>query len=170
MDAKKQKQEIISRLDKDFVEAADRMFEDAKNNKGLDKLDEKSYRKVDKEEAAKIKEKTGLDVEGFEHQITNTDFRHIYLDHGDPKKEIPMGQIAITNDDLKLIPEITKNYDDVELSKNTSKSDERKILIYKKKIDHEYYYLETVGGKKNRVLRPKTLYIKNGRRKAVDVH
>jgi hypothetical protein len=158
----KQKQEIISRLDKDFVEAADKMFEDAKNNKGLNKLDEKAYQKVDKEEVAKIKEKTGLDIEGYEHKITNYDIRKIYKDHGKSSVEEPRGQKAITKDDVKLIPEITRNYDSVELTDKLSEN--KQVLKYTKKIGDLYFYLETVGGKNSRDLRPKTMYIRKQKR------
>jgi len=39
----------------------------------------------------------------------------------------------------------------------------KKGLLYKKKIGNDYYCLESVGGKKTRDLRPKTMYIKKAR-------
>ena len=152
-----QKQEIIKNTDKDFLKAAEELFTEAMQNKNLGQFKEKVYRKVDKTEAAKIKEKTGLDIEGFAHKITNTDLRHIFLEHGNPKTETPRGQIAVTKDDIKLIPEITKSYDSVELLKK--KSENKPTLAYTKTIEDKYYYLESVGGKKKRDLRPKSMRI-----------
>jgi hypothetical protein len=161
MTGEKQKQEILSHLDRDFLETVDKFFDDATQSRNLNQFKEKQYRVVNQTEAAKIKEKTGLDIEGYKHKITNIDIRHIYKEHGNPKTEIKRGQIAVTRDDIKLIPEITQNYDLVKHdARNIKFSENKTVLIYKKKIGNEYYYLETVGGKGNKDLRPKTMYIK----------
>lgn len=156
MDIEKQKQEIISHLDKDYIQTAEEFFEEAKGK--IKQRKEKTYRKVDKTEAGKIKNVIRLDVEGYEHKIINEDFAHIFRRHGNPRKQEKLGQVAVTKDDLKLIPEITKNYDSLKLSPETSEG--RPVLVYTKKIGHEYYYLETVGGKKTRDLRSKSMWIK----------
>ncbi|GBR75358.1 hypothetical protein NO2_0039 [Candidatus Termititenax persephonae] len=153
---KKQKQEIISRLDKDYIQTAEEFFEKAKGK--IKQRKEKVYRSIDKQEAKRIKDVTGLDVEGYEHKIINEDFAHIFRRHGNPRKQEKLGQVAVTKDDLKLIPEITKNYDSLKLSPETSEG--RPVLVYTKKIGNEYYYLETVGGKKTRDLRSKSMWIR----------
>ncbi|MDR2428230.1 MAG: hypothetical protein LBD62_00310 [Candidatus Margulisbacteria bacterium] len=155
----KQKREIINRLDKDFSKTVDEFFEEAKGK--IKQRKEKSYRKIDKQEAEKIKTATGLNIEGYTHKIINEDFAHIYKRHGNPKTQEQFGQVAVTKDDLKLIPEITKNYDSVSLSLETSES--RPVLVYIKKFGNEYYYLETVGGKKTKDLRSKSIWIKRTR-------
>ncbi|MDR1322884.1 MAG: hypothetical protein LBK68_00425 [Candidatus Margulisbacteria bacterium] len=156
-ETQKRKQEIIGKLDKDYLNTASQFFDEAKGK--IKQRKEKVYRKVDKAEAEKIKQKTGLDVEGYEHKIINEDLAHIYKRHGNPKIEAKNNHVVVTADDIKLIPEITKNYDSVELSKERAKSDGRPVLIYKKRIGNEYYCLETVGGKA-KDLRLRTMYIK----------
>ena len=154
---KTKKQEIIGKLEADFVKTIDEYFAEAKGK--IKQRKEKTYRKVNKAEAEKIKAATGIDVEGYEHKIINEDLVHVYKRHGNQKVEAKQGLVAVTADDIKLIPEITKNYDSIELSKDRAKSDGRPVLIYKKKIENEYYYLESVGGK-TKDLRLKTMYIK----------
>ena len=58
--------------------------------------------------------------------------------------------------DILLIPRITKEFDNVSLAKE--KSEGRDVLIYSKKIGDQYFYYETIGGKKNKTLQPKTFY------------
>ena len=145
---------------KNFGQTAEQFFLEAQNNIDADKYKEFIYRVVDKAEATKIKEKTGLELEGYKHKITNMDIRHIYKKHGKPKTEASRGQVVVTKEAIKLIPEITKNYDSIR--KDTIFSECKPVLIYRKKIGNEYYYFETVSGKNTKDLRTKTLYIKKG--------
>ncbi|MDR3049438.1 MAG: DUF1073 domain-containing protein [Elusimicrobiota bacterium] len=157
-DFKEIKQNIINSLDKSFVSNAKTLINEAQNNINLDKGRGISFRKIDKQEADRLKVNTGLELEGHEHKITNSDIRHIFLEHGDDAREQKRGQIGVTPEDILLIPEITKNYDDVRLS--SEKSENRDILMYEKKIGDKYYYFESVGGKKTPDLRPKSMFIK----------
>ena len=158
----KTKKQIIRSLDKTFARTAEQFFREAQSNIDTNKYKELIYSKVDKIEAWKIKEKTGLNIEGYAHKITNMDIRHIYKVHGNQKIEARRGQVAVTEKDILLIPEITKNYDSIKCDdRNIKFSENKPVLIYRKKIENEYYYLETVGGKGNKDLRPKTMYIKN---------
>jgi hypothetical protein len=50
-----EKQEIINKMDREFLETADQFFNDAIYSKDLGLLKEKSYRTVDKTEASQIK-------------------------------------------------------------------------------------------------------------------
>jgi hypothetical protein len=47
--------------------------------------------------------------DGHSHAISNHYVRHMLKSHGDPKREEPRGQIAITPDDIKQIPYIIAN-------------------------------------------------------------
>ena len=152
------KQEIIGSMDKGFLEIADKFFGDAVQGRDLGHFKEKAYRKVDKAEAAKIKASTNIDLEEYEHKITNYDINKIYKNHGKLSTEKPRGQKAVTKDDIKLIPEITKNYDSIEITNRLSEN--KRVIKYTKQIGDLYFYFETIGGKKSRDLRPKTMYIR----------
>ena len=156
-DIEKYKDKIISKLDEDFKNKASEMFENAKNGKVKNIMEKIPYRKVNQEEATKLKEKTGLELEGYEHEISNMDIRHIYNKHGNEKMESFRGQVAVTERDILLIPEITKKYDDIALSPEVI--DGRKMLVYKKEIGDSYYYVEAISDK-NKSLRSKTMYIR----------
>ena len=158
-EVEKYKEEVINKLDESFKSKALEMFENAKNGKVKEHVEKLSYRKVDADEAQRLNDKIGLDLNGYEHNITNTDVIHIYKEHGNEKTEAFMGQRAVTSKDILLIPEITKNYDDVILSPRTPKTSQNKVIIYRKQIGDEFVYLETIGGKKNRELRSKSLRI-----------
>ena len=158
-EVEKYKNEIINKLDKNFKEKATSIFSKAKNNEVKNVMEQVQYRKVDAQEATKLKEKTGLDLEGYNHTITNMDIQHIYNKHGDEKAENFRGQRAVTEKDILLIPEITKNYDDVMLSPQKNKSTQQEVLVYRKKIGDEFVYLETISGKKSKELRSNTMWI-----------
>ncbi|MDR3243276.1 MAG: DUF1073 domain-containing protein [Elusimicrobiota bacterium] len=146
------KQKIISELDTKLVSEVRQLFDEAKNNIDTDKYKEITIRTIDNDEADRVKKATGIDISGKEQKLTKSDIRHIYIQHGNPTKEAKRGQIAITADDLLLIPHITKNFDSVSLE--LEKSESRNVLKYKKKIEGTYYFYETVG----KDLRPKTFY------------
>lgn len=65
------------------------------------------------EEAARIKELTGVDTTGFRHEINNHDLRHAIKQHGDPVREAAVGQLPITQKDLKMIPQVLREYDQI---------------------------------------------------------
>ena len=159
------KESVIKSLDKNFVDNATRIFREASGEKFKDTFEKVPYRKVDNDEAARLKEKIGRDLSGYEHNITNTDIRHMFTEHGNKEVEEFKGQRAITERDILLIPEITKNYDDARLSPEKSRVTQQDVIIYKKKIGDEYIYLETIGGKKSKELRSKTMWIIKGKGK-----
>lgn len=138
-----------------FEKDTKRMLKDVREHKGLDRVQEISYRTVDKKEAQKIQKDTGLNLEGYVHNISNTDIWHIFDNHGKEKEKL-RGQEPITDEDILKIPEITKNYD--KLSIDGEKSEDRYVIKYEKQMGNTYYYFESVGGKKNKTLRPKTFY------------
>lgn len=115
-----------------------------------------SYRTIEQEEANRLKENIGIDLKGYRHELTAQDIRHIFKQHGNAMAEANRGQIAVTREDISLIPEITSNFDDVYLGEGLS--EDKKLIVYKKKIGDIYYYTESIGGKKKKNLRPKTMY------------
>jgi len=56
-----------------------------------------------------------------------------------------------------LIPDITKNYDDVTIA--NKKSEGKTVLKYKKEIGDEYHYYETISNPNKKELRTKTMWI-----------
>ncbi|NNF99489.1 MAG: hypothetical protein HKM93_08935 [Desulfobacteraceae bacterium] len=104
------------------------------------------YRQVTDDQAIKIKNETGLEVSGYSHAIGNYAIKHIMKRHGDPVKETPRGQIAITREDIRQIPDITENPDKIELL--TTKLNKPGIG-YTKRYNGTVFYLEEVRtGKK----------------------
>lgn len=94
----------------------------------------------------------------FTHQITNQWIQHIYRRHW-AGKEKNKNQIPVWKQDIKLIPEIIKNYDTLKLSgkKSLSWND---VIIFKKQIkDKEYTYASFINTKTHS-LDPQTMYIK----------
>lgn len=152
------KESILKDTPSEYRNKAREFFNNAVNNIGLGQLEEYSYADVDSKEAEEIKKATGLDLEGYEHSISNMGVRHAQIKHGDPKLEDFRGQVAISEQDIEMIPYITRHYDSVILS--PEKSEGRPILIYKKRIGEEYVYLEIVLGKNKKKLRFKDLWKK----------
>ena len=99
----------------------------------------------------------GLDIDGYEHEITNEFVTHVMNKHGNEKNEKSRGQVAIKQDDFSKIPEIIKYPDYVIVG---IKSLGRDMTAYAKKMpDGTMQYLEEVlAGKRNRSLRGKTMY------------
>ncbi len=111
---------------------------------------------VNSEVSSRIAEVTGLDLTGYTHSIDESSVRHIMKQHGNAEKEAGRGQVAITEDDIALIPEIVAMPDEV------IKGEENKIsgsnsIIFKKKMGDAYVYVQEVreGRKK---LAAKTLW------------
>ena len=80
----------------------------------------------------KIKIITGIDVSGRKHVLSNYDIRHMLKEHGNPVVESKKGQIAITEKDIKKIPDIISNPTNI-----TSGTDNRlgKTIRYIKKYN-----------------------------------
>lgn len=142
--------------DEEKKEEAKVLLETESKQKNIDNVPSVSYREVGQKEADKLNSAIGIDLTGFVHQLTAGGIRHIFKSHGDEQTEKARGQLPITKEDILLIPLITRDFDEVALAKE--KSEGRRVLIYSKKIGNMYFYYETVGGKKNKTLQPKTMY------------
>ena len=86
---------------------------------------------------------SGLDLEGFRHVIDTSAIRHIEKRHGDARTEAAHGQVAVSDTDFELIPEILSAPDHVILGlKNNRHQD---IIGYVKTFaDGKTVYLEEV--------------------------
>ena len=85
----------------------------------------------------------GIDVDdSYVHSVENSAIRHNQKEHGDEKKEAARGQIAITEEDYQLIPDILEDYDTVEKSPNKNKQGNDVIIYTKEYPDGTIYYLE----------------------------
>jgi hypothetical protein len=55
----------------------------------------------------------GMDIAGFHHTIDTSAIRHVVKNHGNQSKETARGQLAVTDEDFKRIPEIISAPDKV---------------------------------------------------------
>ena len=110
---------------------------------------------VSKNNIDAVKQKTGIDLTGYERVIDSSGINHILKHHGDEAVEAKRGQIAITRDDIAHIPEIVESPDDIKYVGTNEKG--LRVIRYQKNINGIIYYFEEVrGGKKN--VAPNTLY------------
>ncbi len=104
-------------------------------------------RPVEAEEAIVLKNILGRDVSDFVHEISNYDLAHAIKRHSDDSIEATRGQVAITPEDLKKIPEIISDYDAIRPGSVSSAG--RKSVIYEKRVNGNIFYVEVVHqGKK----------------------
>lgn len=105
-------------------------------------------------EAQRIKDINGIDTTGYKHELTRDDLRHMMKQHGDTAAESAKGQLAVTPDDLKLIPDIISTYDNI--YEGTTKGSRRSI-VYEKKANGAIFYVEVIATKQ-KALRSKTMW------------
>jgi hypothetical protein len=99
----------------------------------------------------------GLNIEGYEHEISNYFIRHVLKNHGDEKKEAARGNMPIRDEDFGGIPAIIKKPDYTIFG--TKRNDEDRIIYVKNLPDGTMFYLEEIlTGKSNRTLRGNTMY------------
>ena len=88
----------------------------------------------------------GFDIEDYKHNLDVSGTRHAFKEHGSEKTEIPRGQIPITDDDFKKIPEVIYKYDEVEFTGKNKIG--RETLTYKKVFDDgTIMYVEEIRNK-----------------------
>lgn len=103
------------------------------------------YGKVTPEEAARLKEVSGQDLDGYNHAVDNFAMRHMQLRHGDAKTEESKGQIAITREDVARIPEIVASPDSVVPLKTKIGRDG---FGYTKRVNGSIFYVEEIRTKR----------------------
>ena len=84
-----------------------------------------------------------MDLAEYNHNIDTSSINHIFKNHGDVAKEERRGQIAVTKDDLKNIPNIVYNWDFIAFGgKNKHNQD---VIIYGKNMpDGSSVYIEEI--------------------------
>jgi hypothetical protein len=99
----------------------------------------------------------GLNIEGYEHEISNYFVRHVLRNHGDEKKEAARGNLPIRDDDFDRIPSIIKTPDYAIFGAQRNKEDR---IIYAKNLEvgTMLYFEEILTGKSNKSLRGRTMY------------
>jgi phage-Barnase-EndoU-ColicinE5/D-RelE like nuclease3 len=92
---------------KDLADLIQFAMNDKTNQRGFFDMGELSQ-----EQADRLKEQTGMDFSDFKRIIDSYSLKHILKNHGNEAKEKQRGQLAITAEDLKKIPELLENPDD----------------------------------------------------------
>jgi hypothetical protein len=114
-----------------------------------------SLGKLSPEQVEQIKDKTGINLEGYERIIENYGLIHTLKHHGNEKKEAKRGQKAITANDFELIPEIVSKPDDIV---NLGQSKRGGILLqFIKRIGDLFIYDEEIRPKRKE-LTTKTMF------------
>jgi len=101
----------------------------------------------------------GIDIKGFEHEISNYFKNHVLKEHGNPEREKARGQIAVNEDDFEKIAGIVENPDHAMIG---AKRDGKDVLFYTKKMDDGtiIYVEDVIKNKDNKGLLGKTMFKK----------
>lgn len=114
---------------------------------------------VSEELAADIFNKTGIDVESYNIQMSSDNIRHAYKDHGDIKTETGRNQIPLDAELIAKLPQVFDNPDDISISSNPDTRG-RKVIMFEKRINGKIIVAEAISAGKHR-LSLDTMYIKN---------
>ena len=98
----------------------------------------------------KIKNLTGIDVEGKNHIIFDYDIRHMIKEHGNPMIEKQKGQLPITKEDIKKIPDIISNPTKIIKGKNNKVGEG--IRYIKKYNNHTIIIVEIIQDKSKNLI------------------
>ena len=100
----------------------------------------------------------GIDISAYNHGVDTSSIKHIINQHGDTAGEASRGQIAVTENDLLMIPEIIAAPDYIVYgTKNRQGLDG--IIYVKNHSNGSTYYVEEVRGKKSKLLVTNTMRI-----------
>lgn len=114
---------------------------------------------VSEELAADIFNKTGIDVESYNIQMSSDNIRHIYKDHGDVKTETGRNQIPLDAELIAKLPQVFDNPDEISISSNPDTRG-RKVIMFEKRINGKIIVAEAISAGKHR-LSLDTMYIKD---------
>jgi hypothetical protein len=89
-----------------------------------------------------------VDGDGYRHTTTAQRIRHIYKQHGNEKTEKARGQIAVTESDIELIPDIMSDYSYI--VKNIAYKEKNSAIYAKQDGQSTYIYIEEIGKKRRR--------------------
>ena len=114
---------------------------------------------VSEELAADIFNKTGIDVESYNIQMSSDNIRHAYKDHSDIKTETGRNQIPLDAELIAKLPQVFDNPDEISISSNPDTRG-RKVMMFEKRINGKIIVAEAISAGKHR-LSLDTMYIKN---------
>jgi hypothetical protein len=99
----------------------------------------------------------GLDLDGLTHEVSNYFKSHSLNRHGNPVTEQRLGQIAVTEADFSLIPDIITAPD---LTVIGIKWNQQTHIAYAKRIGEitYIYFEEVLNSRKNKAMRSASLY------------
>jgi hypothetical protein len=112
------------------------------------------------DELANVLRENGISVDGYRHDVDSYAVRHIKKRHGVSREKL-VGQLPITNDDIKKIPYIIDNYDYIKIGTKTIVGNEG-ITYIKTMPDGTTFYVEEVKDRRKALL-AKTMYKKRSR-------
>ncbi|MEY4876382.1 MAG: hypothetical protein RL708_1531 [Bacteroidota bacterium] len=92
-------------------------------------------------QAELIKAKTGFNLEGYERIVDKSGINHTIKNHSNARIEAARGQIAVTEKDFELIPEIVQSNNIIFSGKNKTG---KNCLLYEAKIGDTFYYVEEI--------------------------
>lgn len=117
---------------------------------------------ADGQEAADIKAITGIDVTGFEHELSSNDIRHADKRHGTPRTigkkklgERNRKQVPLTAQDFERIPELYNDYDQIVPGNPENNTGLPTVKYVKKFPDGMLYGVEVIVDA-DKILRYKT--------------
>ena len=99
---------------------------------------------------------TGFNWNGDGHLISSNGIKHIFKWHWENAPWLRHNEIPVREKDIKLIPTIIKEADNISMSPKVNNRGQ-KVIIYEKKIWNDYYYLEAINNKW--FLETQTMYI-----------
>lgn len=114
---------------------------------------------VSEELAADIFNKTGIDVENYNIQMSSDNIRHVYKDHSDVKTEAGRNQIPLDAELIAKLPQVFDNPDEISFSSNPDTRG-RRVMMFEKRINGKIIVAEAIGAGKHR-LSLDTMYIKD---------
>jgi hypothetical protein len=86
-----------------------------------------------------------VDKDGYRHTTTSQRIRHIYKRHGN---ETCRDQVAITESDIELIPDIIKDF--TYSIRNFTYDGKKSVLYAKQGDENTYIYIENISAKRHR--------------------
>lgn len=154
--SQKAEEERVS-VQKRVNEYVDHSFAFAENPETVEKQAELlDYKPVSKKLVKDLGD--SVDVSGYMHSLRDNDIRHIRNSHGEGTNE----KYQVTAEDIKQIPDIVENYDDVLLVKNGKKQG----IYYVKRHNGVTYYLEAIKSNdkdgKNRLINKQMIKVPTG--------
>lgn len=97
-----------------------------------------AYAEIEERAAQELLDEYGIDLWGYWHCLKDNDIRHINNSHGDQNQT---EKYPVTADDLKAIPSIVKEYDDILY---VPREDGKHGIFYVKRHNGTTYYLEQI--------------------------